>query len=433
MKTGKTRTYSIFLLLSFMLIVTAALSVQPGEFEARGESKIFEPAQTYIDHGAVEIDGDADFLTTAADEGWPGTGTAGDPIIIEGYKFYATLVQPVRIWRTDLHWIFRNNLITTDGVICGIWTDSTTHGWVVNNTLDNCHSGIVIANDENLIFEDNVIVGNTGNGVDIIAPLTNGIIRNNEIYDLGGDAIICEEVVDVEISGNYIHDMPYDGIEVSGGENSVIKDNVILDTRTAIRVGRSASDIEISNNTIQGVQNNGINCIADSTTIEHNTIRDVGLNGILLTDSMSAYADNNVISENVIINCTEYSIEIGEGCSGNSVTENDFFETQDDCHICDDGDSTTITGNFYDTWASPDVDEDSVVDNPYTILGTAENSDAAPVAAPINTLPSDYEYVPVEPTPTTTDGGSLPLMEIAVIGGIGLVVCVVIVALVKRR
>jgi parallel beta-helix repeat protein len=416
-----------------MLIITAALSVQSSEFEARGESKIFNPSQSYIDHNPVEIDGDADFLTTASDNGWPGTGTQEDPIIIEGYKFYATLVQPVRIWRTDLHWIFRNNLLTTDGVICGLWVDSTTHGWVLNNTFDNCHSGIVIDRDENLIFEDNLIVGNTGNGVDIISTLTNGIVRNNEIYDLGGDAIIADELIGVEISGNYIHDMPNDGIDIGGGENNIVEDNVILDTRTAIRIGRSASDNEISNNTIQRVLNNGINCIADSTTIEHNTIRDVGLNGILLTDSMSAYADDNVVSKNVFINCTEYAIAIDEGCAGNSVTDNDFFETQDECHICDDGDSTTIAGNFYDTWATPDVDEDSIVDTPYAILGMAANSDATPVAAPINPLPSDYEYIPVQPTPTGTAGEPLPLMEIALIGGIGLVVCVAIVVFVKRR
>ncbi len=431
MKTGKTRKYGLILLLSFILIATATISVGSSGFESKGESKNLTLTQTYIDHGAVQIDGDAEFLTTAADEGWSGTGTVEDPIIIEGYKFYATLVQPVRIWRTDLHWVFRNNIVTTDGIICGLWTDTTTGGLIFNNTFDRCHSGVVIQDDENLIVEDNVFVGNTGNGVDIVNTFTNGIIRNNEFYDLGGDGITSDESIGVEIYGNFIHDITYDGIDVADGQNNVIRDNVILDIRTGIRLGRSASDNEISNNTIQRVINNGINCLADSNTIEHNTIRDVGINGIIFSESMGAFADNNIVSDNIFINCTDYTIEISEGCTSNEITDNDFFETSADCHICDDGEATTINGNFFDIWAAPDANEDDIVDTPYSLDGSAGNADAAPVAAPINELPSDYEYVPM--TETSTDIGNLPLMEIAIVGGASLVICFVIIIFIRKR
>jgi hypothetical protein len=42
-------------------------------------------SQVYIPHDVISIDGNEDFLSQAALEGWNGSGTENDPIIIEGY------------------------------------------------------------------------------------------------------------------------------------------------------------------------------------------------------------------------------------------------------------------------------------------------------------------------------------------------------------
>ncbi|MHA2265115.1 MAG: right-handed parallel beta-helix repeat-containing protein, partial [Candidatus Thorarchaeota archaeon] len=42
-----------------------------------------------VDHGPIIINSDSEFISMAADEGWPGTGSKEDPIIIEGLSIVA--------------------------------------------------------------------------------------------------------------------------------------------------------------------------------------------------------------------------------------------------------------------------------------------------------------------------------------------------------
>ncbi len=386
-------------------------------------------SQTYVEHGAVEIDGDSDFLSTAASEGWPGSGSSGDPIVISGYRFFATLVQPVRIWNTGIHWIFEENLVTTGGVICGVWIDHTTAGIIRNNTFDTCHSGMVLYNTANILVENNTFVGNAGNGIES-QSLSDSVIRFNEFIDLGNDGMVYDETTNVRITDNIIDNMSFVGINMKKGGNTTIENNEIRNCRTGFRLGRVASGIVFRNNVIRDITNNGIVCYGDSNEISNNIIRNVGENGITFSMSLDMYPEDNSLIDNTFINSTEFAVEIKANCTGNIVTGNDFFDTGNSCHICDHADDSVIEGNFYDTWALPDADENEIVDKPYPILGSAANSDPAPRALPNNAIPDDYEYVPQSPT---TPGEEFPLGTIALVGGIGIVVCVAIVVFVKQR
>lgn len=68
------------------------------------------PAQAATDDGFY-LSGNDEVLAAAEAEGWPGTGTAADPIVISGYQFDVDLPHEsaLRISATDLHLLVTGN------------------------------------------------------------------------------------------------------------------------------------------------------------------------------------------------------------------------------------------------------------------------------------------------------------------------------------
>ncbi|MDD1769837.1 MAG: right-handed parallel beta-helix repeat-containing protein, partial [Methanomassiliicoccales archaeon] len=65
-----------------------------------------------VDHGTIQIDGNAQFLAQATGEGWPGSGTLSDPYLIKGYHI---LVPPngtgIQISNVGLFFSIRDCLV----------------------------------------------------------------------------------------------------------------------------------------------------------------------------------------------------------------------------------------------------------------------------------------------------------------------------------
>lgn len=389
-------------------------------------------SQSYVAHDNIFITGNEEFLTQAALEGWPGNGSASNPIVISGYSFYHTPTQPVRIWKTDLHWMFTNNLVETDGSMCGFYLVQTTAGIVSNNVFHSCHSAIVIVNCENMLIENNTCLDNTGNGINQDGGFSNAIIRYNEFVGHGADAIGLEDPDNVEIYGNYINGARYDGVDIRSAHDILIENNTILGTRVGIRMDRHTTDVQVEGNLIRTVSQDGINSDADSTLIQNNILRDIGRHGIIFSGSES-YAESSQVYNNILINCTEYAIQIDPGVVDTTIASNDFYETARECHICDNSTGAVISGNFYDTWSFPDADGNGFVDTPYALAGAAENSDPTPRVSPATPVPDDYDYIPMTPTPAISGLGDLTIDGIALIAGVSIVICIIVVMVVKKR
>ncbi|MFW9933356.1 MAG: hypothetical protein ACFFDR_11925, partial [Candidatus Thorarchaeota archaeon] len=115
------------LIVGLLLVGAGAYMGMPtGNRAVTHQGKMYINSQSYVEHENIFTQSDAELLALAEDEGWEGTGTVEDPIIISGYSFYAEPTQPVRIWNTDLHWVFANNLVRTSGVMCGFYLTQTT-------------------------------------------------------------------------------------------------------------------------------------------------------------------------------------------------------------------------------------------------------------------------------------------------------------------
>jgi parallel beta-helix repeat protein len=373
-------------------------------------------SETYVKHDPIEIDGDEALLAQAHDEGWPGSGTPSDPIIISGYVFNVTYVQPVRLWNIELSWEFRNNYLTTRGVICGIWIEGGVGGVIADNILVECHGGIIVDGQDFLIV-NNSISYNTGYGIEVYGTASNIEIRNNTIRGVG-----------------------LDGMNLPAMTDSLIVDNTILDCTTdGIDLSQSSERNEIRKNDIRN-NSYGINCKGSNNVIKNNAI---GFNkkGIsIASTSEGTSGSHNNITYNSILNNTDYGLSIRESGTSNAILYNDFINNGDEFQVRDNGVDNTFLNNYYNEWITPDDDSDGFVDEPYSIEGDAESTDEYPRAELNNPLPDWYTYIPIIPTTTTSSGPTsseppppLPMMEIALALGGVLVVAVVIIVFIRKR
>ncbi|MHA1768574.1 MAG: hypothetical protein ACTSV3_01840 [Candidatus Thorarchaeota archaeon] len=65
-----------------LVLIVGARTAASTEMVTGGAGHV--PAQVYTDHDAIWIDGNADFLSQAAAEGWSGDRSAENPLTIEG-------------------------------------------------------------------------------------------------------------------------------------------------------------------------------------------------------------------------------------------------------------------------------------------------------------------------------------------------------------
>ena len=90
-------------------------------------------------HDPIYIDGDENLTTTAANEGWPGSGTIDDPFIIESYSITTNGSTAISINNTQVYFQIRNCEInsTTLMLNTGYQLVNVSHGTIMNNTATN--------------------------------------------------------------------------------------------------------------------------------------------------------------------------------------------------------------------------------------------------------------------------------------------------------
>ena len=427
----------LFLVLTISLIPFAISDGLKNAADIELNNDVRIVATAYVEHDSIIIDGDDDFMSQAAAEGWAGSGTEESPYIISGYHIVDESVQPFNIQNTECYWELRNNNVTSNLHDCGIWMDNNSHGVLAHNIFHHLHSGMYIVDAENVLIENNLFIDNPAHGIHIDGEVTNSIIRNNIFLNTGVNGISIDEGYNTLIYNNTWDVMTGFGIYFKSGSTNEIYNNSISNSDNhGIKLGDSCTECIVHENSILAADD-GINCLGDDNTITSNIIRDSETNGIKMEyhSSTGEFASGNDVEDNSIVTSGEYSVVIEESCTGNSFTGNDFFDSSQVNHVEDNGTDNVFSENFYDTWIGPDVDVDGYVDNPFVISGSAENQDLLPLAEPINPIPVGYEYVPIEMQTGTTEPGEIPPMDIVpimIIGAVGIVVIVGIFVVKKK-
>ena len=383
-------------------------------------------AQTYTDHDAIWIDGNADFLAHASAESWTGDGSQGNPIIIEGYRIFDSSTQCIRLWNVDLHWVVQDCLLEGGPpYVCGLWLSNASNGLFTNNVVRNRHSAILgFSGTTNVSIDSNQIYQNTASVLEVQGGMSGCKIIGNTIYNNGGNNLwITGGFEDGLIAGNTITGGGY-GVYAAGAIDSEITANTISDTSTHGMMFMSSVGLEITDNTISysnggGMLISGSNCIVVS-----NTIANITGPGI---DVASGHFCN--ISFNEVANCSEYGMELSSTVTNATVWRNVFTANGDDCQVIDEGDDNDFMYNHFSERTSPDENSDNVVDVPYAINGDTGNEDPCPLVDPDGQIPSPTTTIT---TSTTTNTGQGLPVEMVVIAGAGLLIVVVVAVFVKR-
>jgi parallel beta-helix repeat protein len=353
-------------------------------------------AQSHVRHIPIAINGNHDLIAQAAAEGWKGSGTASDPILISGYLIEESR-HLFRIVNTDLHFIFADNYLNgIDGYWCGIYLSNVTNGIVANNTVHNAAIGLHMLQIHGCVLADNTIYNNRNEGIVLELPCYDNNVTGNDIHDNGIAGIIVDYGSQNNvISGNRIGHNEGAGIYLwqylsePWIANNLIVENWISCQSVGIIVQGHNNNIQ--NNTIIQSSTMGIQCSGVENLIEGNAIANGSRNGVLLF----SYAANNTVQLNSIQNNTLSGIKIARYSVNNFVLNNDLVENNDTLQVCDDGQGNLFLHNFYSNWNIPDSNNDTYVDYPYPVYGSAGNNDTQPRTAPNLMPPFWYQNLPV--------------------------------------
>lgn len=215
--------------------------------------------RAHLPHTPIVINGNREF--TPANGVTGGTGTLGDPYMIEGWEINATdptnqiwFYHGILVENTNVYFTIRNVLIHGESTPpdCGrggsciraMRLDNVTHGHVIDSAL----SGFFWA-------------GITAGGLDTL-------ISNNDFTNASADIAVGSGST---VSGNFASSKYGSGIE-AGGPNTTIRDNTGFD----VGVGADTSGVTVTHNIFYSHQGLEISS-STNVTVSKNTFSSVGV------------------------------------------------------------------------------------------------------------------------------------------------------------
>jgi parallel beta-helix repeat protein len=254
----------------------------------------------------IMVHTDMELASLVATKGWPGSGTQGDPYIVQGLDINGSASgYCLYMERIDSHVVIRNNTLHhAENGGAEYWWDTAISLYRANNVTiehntisDNRNRGVIVRGfnvlyDQLVIIRDNVFKNNLDD--DIYAISTTVIVTNNtySVGDGGGDnSVHFSGCVDSIVDENTIG--PARSIRVRGGGwNNTVSNNVLNGSGLSIT---DCPNCTVSGNTFQniegaiGVQESD-NCILIGNTIAST------IYGISLTYCEAAKIRNNVMT-----------------------------------------------------------------------------------------------------------------------------------------
>ncbi len=261
----------------------------------RPDFAILEPIPMDPDpHGIIHINNDTHFASIADAENWEGSGTSGNPYIIENYDIDSddTGDDCILILNTRVHFIIRYCVLIGGEYAghrflqSGIKFYNVSNGDIVDNTAyDHGESGILLTNSSNCQVTDNTCTGNWNGGIYL------------------GRGSHSNTVADNGCSGN-----DWAGIMLKG---ETVRNNTI--------VGNTLSNHHWEARNEAGILL--LECEAGGNTVSFNTATDNDL-GVALAESYDNTVVNNTCNNNDFCGIYLGGSEYGDGSKSNLVGNN---------------------------------------------------------------------------------------------------------------
>ena len=300
-------------------------------------------SSSYTPHDAIWIQSNQEFRDQAALESWDGNGTADDPFIITGYSFNQE-TQPLRIWDTDVHWKFIDNIVdgVGDDIQCGTWIEDASNGAIIDCEFLNRHSGMVLMNAVNITITRNYIHDVRLNGLEIYGMMFDCEISDNVLDDCTSNGILLlNGMSGGNVSDNTITNCGVRGIRIqSGFFNSECCRNTVVDVGSdGISLGMVSSSL-VSFNSISNASDFGMNIIQYITGIgmylDYCQFSNVQMNEIFICSSIGLeveHGENTTIYENTIGDCEDYALKLSANTEYFKTKFNVFLDSGVGCQI----------------------------------------------------------------------------------------------------
>ncbi len=310
--------------------------------------------------------------------------------------------------------IFVNNTIYSNE-IDGIQLSESDNNTLINNSVSDNRYGILIWESKNNSIENNFLINNgfyCGRS-NVDSYLQKSILNNSVngkplIYwkdKIGGivpsnaGQIFLFNCTDITITDQVLSNTSV-GLLTAYCYRLLIRNNTFYNTRYGIFADHNTNDSTITNNT--GYNNNQADIqlwsayhnilsnntlgrdsnyglvldSAESNMVLHNTIFQTNLAGIWLL----GISKNNIFTHNNICENEMYGITIEDASSDTILKFNDFcMNNIGGSQVTDAGSNNVFIFNHWSDWTSPDANADGIVDNSYSIEGTANNKDQYPL------------------------------------------------------
>ena len=300
----------------------------------------------------IYIDGNAGF--TPANGVVAGSGTAGDPYIMESWDINAREANGIEIKNTSAHFIIRNCSVHGVGTYFGIYFYNVKNGKIKNVVSDNNFHGIRFYDSSNNLIQNCVSENNVGKGIWLwYSPnnfVENCIARNNNYEDIHLWNSDNNRVEDCTFESND------HGVTIYRSKNNVI-------TNCNVRTNNFGVYIQSSNSNVVTdciIENNNFG-IAIVSTSNNNLIKNCTLKNNDLGSKISDSSDNNRVYHNNFMGNTRQALDY---CT--NYWDNDY----------------PSGGNYWSNYTGEDMDNDGIGDMPYSIPG-GMNRDLYPFINPV--------------------------------------------------
>ncbi|WP_321423190.1 PQQ-binding-like beta-propeller repeat protein [uncultured Methanobacterium sp.] len=235
-------------------------------------------------------------------------GTQAAGTCINGFNIITNTTSCILVTNTSD--VDISNVQATSNRGSAISINGSCNTTVQNSNLSNSSVGIQVSNSKDTQLNGNIISGNQKNGVDI---------ENSTITTINGGTI----------SNNLEN-----GVNINNSHNTTINGTVITDNGQSAAVGSGkgamyiagSENVQVTNSQITGngygIFTNGINGV----TIDHNTISDNVMDGVLLNgETLNSFISTNYIQRNrngIQINGSNDHLTI----NGNLITDSRYAD-----------------------------------------------------------------------------------------------------------
>ncbi|MFX0201054.1 MAG: nitrous oxide reductase family maturation protein NosD [Candidatus Hodarchaeota archaeon] len=214
----------------------------------------------------IEINGDANFSTTALLEGWPGDGSPENPYIIYGLGIdlggensHCIVIRNTRARFTISNCNFTGAYpISFGGTEAGIYLENVMNGEIVDNIVDSNYNGIIFYRSDYNTVANNTCSSNTNYGIAFLVSDYN-TVANNTCSSNGEYGISLYESSSNTVSENTCNNNTatagkHIGISLYESSSNTVSENTCNNNRIGIYLLASYSNIVVNNTCLNNTQ-----------------------------------------------------------------------------------------------------------------------------------------------------------------------------------